>query len=88
MRREGDRVIAASHFPAVAAMPDAQHRRIAGLTDDEDALGALASVTADDLDTLRDTLRAAMNYQPLEVAAGDVPRDAARIARALGVDWL
>lgn len=82
--RRGDRVIAATHFPALASMPSAAHFRIAGISHPE-ALQQLRS--GDDVD-LEAALRAAMDYRPLPRSLDEtaVPRDARLVAFALGLD--
>lgn len=81
----GDRVVAATHFPTVAATPGAQKLRIAGLTDPGRLEKKLDGGGAD----VQAALRAAMDYRPLPVDTDqkqDVPRDARVVARALGLD--
>lgn len=77
----GDRVLAATHFPMLARHEPAAHFQIAGLTEPLEALEVA------DLDRIEEALRAAMDYTPIERSAADssVPRDARRVARALGL---
>lgn len=83
---DGDRVVAATHFPALAAMDDVAHFRIAGISHPE-ALQALTE-SPGALDEIESALRSAMDYRPLvvEARAHGVPRDARLVARALGLD--
>jgi DNA mismatch repair ATPase MutS len=81
LARRGDRVVAATHFPAVALLESAQKLRIAGLTDP----GTLEELLAAGYD-VQDALREAMDYRPVAVDTHDVPRDATVVARALGLD--
>lgn len=83
----GDRVLAATHFPEVARLEEAQKLRVRGL--DEGAEGAVGDVRgAESAEELTRALRAVMDYQPVEVTAHDPPRDAERIARWLGLGAL
>lgn len=85
----GDRVVAATHFPRVAAMKSARRLRIAGLSDPAKLEALLADTTLD----VQRALRAAMDYRPICAdtmidAHGEdasVPRDARVVARALGL---
>lgn len=81
----GDRVLAATHFPAVAAMPDVHHLRIAGL--DSEQIAELLSLVDDGGAHVDEALRQAMDYRVIPVAASaeSVPRDAGIIARLLGL---
>lgn len=83
----GDAVLATTHFPALAASPTAQHFRIAGLRDDQRLELALSQLEQHDLEALTSALKAAMDYRliPTPHDAQAVPRDAARIAAALGL---
>lgn len=83
----GDRVVAATHFPRVAAMKSAQRLRIAGLRDP----AKLEPLLADDTLDVQYALRAAMDYRPIcaDTSFGgqaEVPRDARLVARALGLN--
>jgi 5-formyltetrahydrofolate cyclo-ligase len=78
---DGHRALAASHFPALAALEDVQHLQIRGLSPDVD----LARIFDDATDIDR-ALRRALDHQPHEVATGSVPRDARRVAGALGLE--
>jgi|GEM_PF-2396610 len=85
----GDRVVAATHFPRVAAMKSARRLRIAGLSDPAKLEALLADNTLD----VQHALRAAMDYRPIcadTIMDGQgekisVPRDARLVARALGL---
>jgi hypothetical protein len=85
-----DRVAAATHFPAVAAMPDADRWRVAGL--DRAAIqAALAQLS--EPDSLARILSKSMNYSLLRADAQDdaarhdaVPRDALLVAELLGLE--
>lgn len=82
----GDRVVAATHFPRVAAMKSALRLRIAGLSDPAKLEALLADETLD----VQHALRGAMDYRPIcadTVIDGQigVPRDARLVARALGL---
>ncbi len=81
----GDQIIAATHFPSLASMPDAAHFRIAGISHPE-ALQALKSDPS--LADIECALRAAMDYRPMIRMATDpaVPRDARLVASILGLD--
>jgi DNA mismatch repair protein MutS2 len=82
----GDAVIAVTHFPALAAMPDAARWRVAGL--DRDAVReALASADHADPAALAHALTGAMDYRLLRASSGDalVPRDATLVAELLGL---
>ncbi|MEM1349275.1 MAG: hypothetical protein AAGI01_12010 [Myxococcota bacterium] len=83
----GDRALAATHFPEVARLEEAQKLRVRGLDDlSEGASGAVYE--ADSAQALAQALRAVMDYQPVEVNAHDPPRDAERVARWLGLGVL
>jgi DNA mismatch repair ATPase MutS len=85
LAREGHRVVAATHFPELAALESAQTLRIRGLDDSETLDEALADA-AGDADAVEAALRAAMDYQPEPADGKEIPRDARRVARALGLD--
>ncbi|TXD36218.1 hypothetical protein FRC98_13930 [Lujinxingia vulgaris] len=86
-QQAGDRVVAATHFPEIAAADDVARLRIAGLQVSDEALrAALASGDRQDVAGLTAALRALMDYRPQPSRATDVPRDAWRVARALGLD--
>ncbi len=83
----GDRVLFATHFPALAELDGVHRWRIAGLTD-RARLEMLAE--ASDFqggDALELALREAMDYRPVrwERTGDAVPRDARLIARLLGL---
>jgi DNA mismatch repair ATPase MutS len=81
----GDRVVAATHFPAVASLPGAKKLRIAGLTEPRKLEALLDGGDTD----VQAALRAVMDYRPVSVDAHqehDVPRDARVVARALGLE--
>ncbi|RVU46804.1 hypothetical protein EA187_06625 [Lujinxingia sediminis] len=88
--RAGDRVVAATHFPEIAAADHVARLRIRGLQVSDEALRlALAAEDAPqerDVERLTSALRALMDYRPEPSLATDVPRDAWRVARALGLD--
>lgn len=82
----GDRVVAATHFPRVAAMKSALKLRIAGLRDP----AKLEALLADESMDVHNALRAAMDYRPVCAdtkvpSLSGVPRDARLVARALGL---
>lgn len=84
--RRGDRVLAATHFPRVAALESADRLRIAGLTDPQRLQQLLSDPDID----VQDALREAMDYRPVALDAGargsfEVPRDARLVAQALGL---
>ena len=101
--QRGHHVIAATHFPGMALMPEVERWRIAGLRPEarlearlEAELGAPRhEALGDDLgdedaahEALTRALREAMDYQPLRAEPdAQVPRDAWRVARALGL-WV
>ena len=79
----GHSVMAATHFPAVAACDDVETYRIRGITEPnrlEEVLGG-----AVDVDEIALVLGEAMDYQPVAAEGGEVPRDARLVARALGL---
>ncbi len=78
----GQRVVAATHFPAVAALDAATKLRIAGLTDPTRLQALLDDPDID----VQAALRSVMDYRPISVDTHDVPRDARVVARALGLD--
>lgn len=79
-----DLVIAATHFPALAAHKGVRKLRIAGLVHREELINELSALP-DDPEALTRALRRAMDYRPIPTDAADVPRDARDIARALGL---
>jgi DNA mismatch repair ATPase MutS len=81
LAERGDRVAAATHFPAVASLDAVAKLRIAGLTQPD----VLEELLDDDFD-VQDALRQAMDYRPVAVDTHDVPRDATVVARALGLE--
>jgi DNA mismatch repair protein MutS2 len=80
----GDYVLAATHFPSVAAMAGARKLRIAGLVHRQALMAELAGLS-DDPEALTSALRRAMDYRPIPTEDADIPRDARDIARALGL---
>lgn len=80
-----DLVLAATHFPALAASPHADHFRIRGIVDRDELTSKLAA--AKGLDEIESALRSSMDFQPerTENKHGSVPRDARLVARALGL---
>ena len=83
LHRRGHRVLAATHFPAVAAHQAFEAFRIRGIVDTDALEEALAG--ADTLDEIEVALRSAMDFQPV-ASDGSVPRDARIVARALGLE--
>ncbi len=84
LHEAGHYVLAATHFPEVAAAEPSDARQIRGIVDPEtleDALDADAT-----LDQIERTLREAMDFQPTDRQTGEVPRGARIVARALGLD--
>ncbi|RAL20350.1 hypothetical protein DL240_17360 [Lujinxingia litoralis] len=83
----GDRLVVATHFPELAALQGVARLRIRGLEVSDEALrSALAGVDEGELDRLTAGLRGLMDYRPRASQATDVPRDAWRVARALGLE--
>lgn len=84
----GDRVVVATHFPRLADADDLTTLRIAGLAiDDHQLEQRLASASDSDIGPrLEATLRRCMDYSVVESLKARVPRDARRVARALGLD--
>jgi len=83
----GDRVVAATHFPEIAAVEGVARLRIRGLQVSDEALReALSGLDAQDVGQLTAALRTLMDYRPQPSRATDVPRDAWRVARALGLE--
>lgn len=80
----GDRAIAATHFPALADADRFPTFRIRGLSVDEDLGEALES--SETIEELEAALSDAMDFQPDSAPDEAVPRDARRVARALGLD--
>lgn len=80
----GDCAVAATHFPALAAAERFPTFRIRGL-DAADALDE-ALDDAETLEAVERALREAMDFQPERATDGAIPRDARRVARALGLD--
>lgn len=81
----GHRVVAATHFPELAGLKSARNLRIKGLDESRDLDEALRRA-AGDPDAVEAALRSAMDYQPEPADGSDVPRDARRVAEALGLD--
>ena len=80
----GDRVAAATHFPAVASMEGVERLRIAGLVHPK----KLEELLEEDGADVHTALRRCMDYRTVAVDdPGDhaVPRDARVVARALGL---
>lgn len=85
---DGHQVLAVTHLPKVAAMEGVQRLRTVGLKprDQHDLEAALREASPDDLEGMTRALRASMDYRlVLTDAREQVPRDARRIARALGL---
>jgi DNA mismatch repair ATPase MutS len=80
----GHRVLAATHFPDVATADPHDARQIRGIVD-PDALEELLDADAT-LEQMERRLREAMDFQPVDTDAADVPRGAKIVARALGLD--
>ncbi|MFU8803151.1 MAG: MutS-related protein [Bradymonadaceae bacterium] len=81
---QGDEVLAATHFPAVASLEGARKLRIAGLVRRRELVRELGEL-AEDPRALTEALWRAMDYRPIPTDEADVPRDAREIARALGL---
>ncbi len=82
----GDRVVAATHFPQLADADGFALLSIAGLAIDDAELERRLARASDVGESLEAVLRRCMDYRVVEVDGGDVPRDARRVARALGLD--
>lgn len=80
----GHRVLAATHFPDVAAADRHDARQIRGIVA-PDALEASLDPDAT-LEQMERRLREAMDFQPVDTDAADVPRGAKIVARALGLN--
>jgi len=80
----GDRTLAATHFPALADADRFPTFRIRGLEAADDLEQALGD--AETLDAVERVLREAMDFQPAPADDGAIPRDARRVARALGLE--
>jgi len=80
---DGHRTVASSHFPALAELDGVQHLQIRGLPDDLE-LTSILDATAGVEGALLDVI----DHQPEDVATGSVPRDARRVANALGLSKL
>ncbi len=76
LHQNQDLIIAATHFPAVAELPNTLRLRIRGLTHD---------ITNIDASNLQQSLQNLMDYTPIPSENAEIPRDARRIARALGL---
>ncbi|MBA2662039.1 MAG: hypothetical protein H0U74_07060 [Bradymonadaceae bacterium] len=79
-----DRVVAATHFPTLADLPNARRLRIRGLAEAVDFEQTFARV-GDDLIAIEAALRGLMDYNPVAVEVAEIPRDARRVALALGL---
>lgn len=82
-RLRGDLLLIATHFPKLATVEDVGRLQIRGLTVDDQTLQRVLS-DQDDSRTLLERLQTLMDFGVDSVETGEVPRDAARIARALG----
>ena len=81
----GDTVIMATHFPQLARCHGFARLRVKGL-DVDDATLASAIAEADERhEPLRDVLRRFMDYGVVDNPDAEVPRDARRVAAALGL---
>ncbi len=83
----GDYVVMATHFPHLAASDGFTHLQIAGLDVDDATLEEELTRAKQGTATLQQVLRRFMDYRVVEVeeGGGQVPRDARRVARALGL---
>lgn len=84
LHEAGHRVLAATHFPDVAAAEPHDARQIRGIVDPE-ALEESLDTDAP-LEQMERRLREAMDFQPVDTDAADVPRGAKIVARALGLN--
>lgn len=82
---DADLVVAATHFPTLAAARFLGQFQIAGLRHDEARAAVARDLTPSQL---HDALRAAMDYRPLRRDPDDheIPRDARLVAAMLGLD--
>lgn len=83
---KGDRVVVATHFPQLADANGFTILRIAGLAIDDDELQRRMAEADDVGQSLEDVLRGCMDYSVVEADGDGVPRDARRVARALGLN--
>lgn len=83
-KRRGDRLLVATHFPELASASNLGRLQIRGLQATSTELEALLS-DRNDPRPLVERLQSLMDYGVDAVSLGEVPRDAARIARALGL---
>ena len=81
----GDLVVMATHFPLLAADDRFARLKIAGLTVDDDRLEQALRDGDKDLVGLQTALRSLMDYSVVPSDDGEIPRDARRVARALGL---
>ncbi len=81
-----DRVVAATHFPQFATAEGFTILRIAGLAIDDAELERRMAEADDVGQSLEAVLRSCMDYSVVEADGAKVPRDARRVARALGLE--
>ena len=82
----GDRLVVATHFPQLADAPGVARLQVEGLRIDEEELRREIASGDGTGESLQAILRRCMDYRVRPVNEGQVPRDAAAIARALGLD--
>lgn len=76
LHQNHDLIIAATHFPAVAALPNTLRLRIRGLA---------PNISLKDTPNIQQSLQNLMDYTPIPSENAEIPRDARRIALALGL---
>lgn len=81
----GDRLVVATHFPQLADAPGVARLQVEGLRIDEEELRREIASGDGTGESLQAILRRCMDYRVRPVKEGQVPRDAAAIARALGL---
>lgn len=84
--QRGDFVVMATHFPRLAGCEDFDAVRVAGLDVDDSTLEEALSDAADGAESIQRVLGRFMDYQIVDADGAAVPRDAWRVARALGLD--
>lgn len=84
LAERGDAVVSATHFPRLVDAEGIDAWEIGGLEEDDPL--ETSDEAGSEPDALTGTLRRAMDYQPVRTDGGRVPRDARRVARALGLD--
>ncbi len=83
-RARGDRLLVATHFPDLATDRDGL-LQIQGLTVDDEELRRALDAGHRQGKALQEILQGLMDYRVRDVPGGEVPRDATRVARALGL---